>query len=160
MSSQSNGSSQRSMGGSQSVMVAEITSKRDFTSLGTGALALELVGPVFREIGPQCVDIEVHGKGYNAVNGFSYRVLAQFSYDGESWENFANALLTVAAADVNKTRIDRMNRPAFPSRPINRALRCPESPRLLPLQRPLPRPLPRPLLPPRRWPVRPGGRVG
>ncbi len=105
MSSQSNGSSQRSVGGSQSVMVAEILSKREFSSLGTGAVALELVGPTFREIGPQCVDIVIHGKGFNSVNGFSYRVLAQYSYDGEVWEDFTGALLTVAAADVNKTRI-------------------------------------------------------
>lgn len=105
MSNQSNGSSQRSMGGSQSVMGAEIVSKREFSTIGNGTNVTELVGPTFREIGPQCVDIVVHGKGYNAINGFSYSVKGQYSYDGESWENFTTTLLIVAAADVNKTRL-------------------------------------------------------
>lgn len=104
--SQQSGVSQRSSVANQKVLSVELCNHREEITLGTQNVSQSIVGPVFRDLGPGLADIVVHSKGYNSVNGFTYSVKAQFSYDGEEWEGFAGAaLLTVGAADVNKTRI-------------------------------------------------------
>jgi hypothetical protein len=100
------GTSQRTSVTTQKVLAVELCDHREEVTLGSATDSQAVVGPVFRDLGPGLADIVIHGKGYNAINGFEYEVVAQFSYDGDEWEDFTGtALLTVAAADVNKTRI-------------------------------------------------------
>lgn len=116
ISGQSSGSNTRPIVSNQKVLFIELCSRREDVTLGTATSSQSLVGPVFRDIGPSLSDIVIHGKGYNAVNGFTYAVLAQYSYDGETWEDFGvSPLLDVAAADVTKSRISAVytNRATF-----------------------------------------------
>lgn len=90
---------------SRNVLFVEIARDKEFVTPGTGTATTVLVGPVFRDVGPYVDDIVVHGKGRNVTGGFTYTVKAQFSYDGESWEDFAGTLLTVATANVTKSQV-------------------------------------------------------
>jgi len=78
---------------------------KDQVTQGTGTPTTQLAGPVFRDIGQYLGDIVVHGKGRHNTNGFTYDVKGQYSYDGESWEDFASTLMSVSAAIAGKTKV-------------------------------------------------------
>lgn len=84
------------------VLFAEIASTKEFVTRGNGVAQKVLVGPVFQDIGPQLQDIVVHVFGQQATANFTYKILAEYSYDGELWAAFGAALVTVTAGNVNK----------------------------------------------------------
>lgn len=105
----SSGGAMGRMGSTRNVFVVEIAKDKEFVTPGTGTATSVLVGPVFKDIGAYVADIVVHGKGRNVSGGFTYTVKAQFSYDGETWEDFGAALLTVVTANVTKTQVSSPN---------------------------------------------------
>ncbi len=90
------------MASGRPVMVVEIIKAREFTTRGNGTAQKVLVGPVFQDIGPYVEDIVVHVFGQNATSQFNYTIRAQYSYDGETWVDFANPIANATAGNVNK----------------------------------------------------------
>jgi hypothetical protein len=80
--------------GGQKVILVELCDERSFTTLGGGAYANSIVGPVLKDMGPFIEDIVVHANGRNFSTNFKYKILGQYSYDGETWTNFASDVLS------------------------------------------------------------------
>jgi len=92
----------------RNVLFAEIIKDKDLVTQGTGTATTQLVGPVFKDIGQYLGDIVIHGKGRHTTNGFTYDVKGQYSYDGETWEDFGSTLMSVSAANVGNTVVSNV----------------------------------------------------
>jgi hypothetical protein len=80
--------------GNQKILMIELCDERAFTTLGSGAYANSIVGPQLKGVGPFVEDLVVHANGRNFSTNFKYKIIGQYSYDGETWTTFAGDLLS------------------------------------------------------------------
>lgn len=85
------------------VLTLELCRERQFTTTGGGGsvwtthvLVSDLAG-----VGPAIEDIVVHIYGRGFSTNFTYRIIAQKSYDGVDWSAFASALVASTTASGN-----------------------------------------------------------
>jgi len=78
----------------QKVLLVELCDEEPFTTIGTTTYTYHIRGGVLRDVGPSIEDIVVHANGRNFSSVFKYKVIGQYSYDGETWTDFAADLLT------------------------------------------------------------------
>lgn len=90
------------VGGDRSLVMVELLSDQAFSSIGSGSWSGIIAGPVIRGLGPQILDIAIHGFGRGWSAGFKYKVVADKSYDGDQWYPFSGDLLgpTTSAAYI------------------------------------------------------------
>lgn len=80
--------------GNQKVLFVELCDERTWNTIGSASYNNFIVGPILKDVGPLVEDIVVHALGRNFSTNFKYKVIGQYSYDGETWTTFAADLLS------------------------------------------------------------------
>ena len=83
------------------IRVVELAHDRPFSTNGndTNYIYIDVLPDHLRNIGPFLAAITVHAQLKNKTANFEFEVQGQWSYDGETWTPFANALAGPITAD-------------------------------------------------------------
>lgn len=75
------------------VLLVTLCDEEEFVTVGDGAYKEFLRGPWLKDFGPKIQDIVVHSNGRNFGTTFKYRIMGEYSYDGETWTGFGTPIL-------------------------------------------------------------------